>query len=294
MRAVRLLDLRTRSFVESLFSGDHASVFLGRGLDFSHVRPYQPGDDVRAIDWKVTARRGAPYVRQFLEERDLLVVLLVDISASGWRGPGEKSPGEIAAEIAAALAFTAVRNHDRVALLLVSREVERFVPPRSGRRHVMRVLTEMLSHVPSSTDTDLTPGLEHVARSLSGRATVFVLSDFIQTGPHDPFVASLKRACRAHDVIAIRLSSRATDELPSVGWVELTDPESGRRVVVDTGDRKVSERYRKRVLRAHARTASLLAEAGAELVDVDSAGDPLAVLSDFLRRRRLRRRSLQP
>src|SRR5688500_10031704 len=180
LRRVRRLELRTRGFVESLFSGEYLSVFHGRGMEFSHVRGYQFGDDVRAIDWKVTARRGVPFVRQFVEERDLLVSLVVDVSASGRFGPGERSAGEVAAEIAAALAFAAARNNDRVSLLLVSDRVEHFVAPGSGRRHVIGVLAELLSARSRGSQTDLTPALERITRSLRGRATVFVISDFIQ------------------------------------------------------------------------------------------------------------------
>ena len=286
LREVRGLELRTRGLVDSLFAGGYASIFHGRGLEFSHVRSYQVGDDVRAIDWKVTARRGAPFVRQFVEERDLLVVLVVDVSGSGRFGPGERSPSEVAAEIAAALAFAAARNNDRVALLLVSDHVEHFIPPGSGRRHVVRVLAEMVAHVPRGRGTDLSTALDRLSRSRSGRATVFVISDFIQSGPASPFRNALMRLARGNDLIAIRLITGATLELPDVGWVETTDPETGRRVMLDASRRKVREHYRHSVLRAQADTAALLGEVGAELVDVNTASDPLAVLSSFFRRRR--------
>jgi uncharacterized protein (DUF58 family) len=286
LREVRGLELRTRGLVDSLFAGGYASIFHGRGLEFSHVRSYQVGDDVRAIDWKVTARRGAPFVRQFVEERDLLVVLVVDVSGSGRFGPGERSPSEVAAEIAAALAFAAARNNDRVALLLVSDHVEHFIPPGSGRRHVVRVLAEMVAHVPRGRGTDLSTALDRLTRSRSGRATVFVISDFIQSGPASPFRNALMRLARGNDLIAIRLITGATLELPDVGWVETTDPETGRRVMLDASRRKVREHYRHSVLRAQADTAALLGEVGAELVDVNTASDPLAVLSSFFRRRR--------
>lgn len=272
--------------MESLFSGEHVSVFHGRGLEFSHVRGYQVGDDVRTIDWKVTARRGAPFVRQFVEERDLLLVLVVDISGSGRYSPGQRSVGEVAAEIAAAIAFAALRNNDRVALLLVSDHVEYFVRPGSGRSHVVRLLGNLVSYRSRGTGTDLTPALEQVTASLSGRATVFVISDFIQNGREAPYRAALARIGRAHDVVAIRLASGAADELPDVGWVEMTDPESGRRVVIDAGSRRVRERYRRSVHHARAEIARLLTEVGADLVDVNTATDPLAVLAAFFRRRR--------
>ena len=286
LREVRRLELRTRGLVDSLFSGEYPSVFHGRGLEFSDVRGYQVGDDVRAIDWKVTARRGTPFVRQFVEERDLLVVLLVDVSGSGRFGPGERSAGEVAAEIAAALAFAAVRNHDRISLLLVSDRVEHFIPPASGRKHVIRLLSDLISHEPRGRGTDLSAGLDRLSRTISGRGTVFVISDFIQSGPASPFRQTLMKLARANDLVAIRLIAAATLELPDVGWVELTDPETGRRVTLNTGRRKVREHYRHSVLRAQADTAALLGEVGAELVDVNTAGDPLAPLAAFFRMRR--------
>ena len=286
LREVRRLELRTRGLVDSLFSGEYSSIFHGRGFEFSHVRKYQHGDDVRSIDWKVTARRGTPFVRQFVEERDLLVVLVVDVSGSGRFGPGERSASEVAAEITAALAFAAARNNDRIALLLVSDRVEHFVPPGSGRRHVVGLLSDLILHSPKGRGTDLGAGLERLNGTLSGRGTVFVISDFLQSSAHSPFRNTLLRMARAHDMVAIRLVSSATLELPDVGWVQTTDPETGRRVTIDTSRRKVRDHYRHSVLRAQADTAALLGEVGAELVDVNTAADPISALSAFFRMRR--------
>lgn len=286
LREVRRLELRTRGLVDSMFGGEYLSVFIGRGFEFSHVRGYQVGDDVRAIDWKVTARRGTPYVRQFVEERDLLVVLVVDVSGSGRFGPGERSAGEVANEIAAALAFAAARHHDRVSLLLVSDRVEHFVPPGSGRRHVVRLLADLVSHEPRGRGTELATGLDRLNRVLPDRATVFVISDFIQSNPGSPFRDALVHMAQAHDLVAIRLVTSATLELPDVGWVELTDPETGRRVTLNTHRKKVREHYRHSVLRAQADTAALLGEVGAELLEVNTSGDPLTALAGFFRTRR--------
>jgi uncharacterized protein (DUF58 family) len=286
LRELRRLELRTRGLVDTLFVGNYPSIFRGRGLEFSHVRSYQVGAVGRAIDWKVTARRGAPFVRQFVEERDLQVVLVVDVSGSGRFGPGERSPWEVATEIAAALAFAAARNNDRIALLLVSDRVEHYIPSGSGRRHVVRLLTDLVSHRPHGVGTDLSTALDRLGRTRADRATVFVISDFIQSGADSPFRAALLKLARANDLIAIRLLTGATLELPDIGWIETTDPETGRRVVLNAGRKKVREHYRHSVLRAQADTAALLGEVGAELVDVNTAGDPLAVLSNFFRTRR--------
>jgi len=286
LREVRRLELRTRGLVDSLFAGGYASIFHGRGLEFSHVRSYQVGDDVRAIDWKVTARRGTPFVRQFVEERDLSVVLVVDVSGSGRYGPGERSAAEVASEIAAALAFAAARNNDRISLLLVSDRVEHFIPPGSGRKHVIRLLADLVSHQPTGHGTALSTALDRLSSALLDRATVFVISDFIQGTPDSPFREALTRLARASDLVAVRLTSSATLELPDVGWIETTDPETGRRVMIDASRKRVREHYRHSVLRAQADTAAVLGEVGAELVDVDTSADPLAVLAAFFRRRR--------
>lgn len=286
LRDVRRLELRTRGLVDSVFAGGYASIFHGRGLEFSHVRVYQVGDDVRAIDWKVTARRGTPFVRQFVEERDLNVVLVVDVSGSGRFGPGDRSAAEVAAEIAAALAFAAARNNDRISLLLVSDRVEHFIPPGSGRRHVIRLLAELVGHQPTGRGTALSTALDRLSRTLLDRATVFVISDFIEGTPDSPFRQALMQLARANDLVAIRLISEATLELPDVGWIETTDPETGRRVMIDAGRKRVREHYKHSALRAQADMAALLGEVGAELIDVDTAADPLAVLSSFFRLRR--------
>ena len=285
LREVRRLDLRTRGLVDSLYVGEYDSVFLGQGMEFSHVRAYQPGEDVRMIDWRVTARAGTPFVRQFIEERDLHVVLLVDVSGSARFGPGERSPQEVAREIAAALAFAAARHNDRVSLVLVSDRVEHFVPTGLGRRHVFRLLADLISHTPQGRGTDLSTGLDWLGDTLLGRASIFVISDFIQSSPEPPLRDALMRVASVHDLVAVRLLTAATLELPDVGWVEMSDPESGRTVMFDSGQRKVWKEYHRSALRARADTAALLGEVGAELLDVDTAADPLAALTRFFRMR---------
>lgn len=289
LQRVRSLEVRTRGLVESLFSGDHPSVFHGRGFEFSFVRPYQPGDDIRSIDWRVTARRNSPYVRQFVEERDLLVVLIVDVSASGRLGAGEHSAGEVAAEVAAAIAFAAARQNDRFSLVLVSDEVEHILPAGTGRKHAIRLLADLLEHQPRSPRTDLTPALSWIRRSLHRRATLFLVSDFIHPTESRAFQGALNRAARHHDLVGVRIGSPASDRLPDVGWVELTDPESGARTVVNTGDRRIRERFQAEVRESRAEMADLLTRAGADLVDVSTATDPLLALGGFFHRRRGRR-----
>ena len=286
LAVLRRLDLRTRGFVDSLFSGDRASVFLGRGFEFSHVREYQPGDDVRSIDWKVTARRGTPFVRRFVEERDLLVALVVDISASGRLTPGARSVGEIAAELAAALAFASVRTNDRVALFMVSDRLERVIHPGAGQRHVLRLLEELLTHPPGSRGTDLASALEEVTRALRGRSVLFLISDFIQPDPSGRLGDRLREAGRRHDLVALRIASGELEELPDVGWMEMTDPESGRRVLLDTSSSRVRSRYVSRLQEARAILIDQVAGARGELVDVPTRGDSLGALYRFFATRR--------
>jgi uncharacterized protein (DUF58 family) len=284
---VRRLELRTRWLVDSLLAGEYRSVFTGQGMEFSHVREYQPGDDVRRIDWKVTARSGGtPYVRRFVEERDLVVMLVVDVSGSGEFGPGERGVSAVTAEITAALAFAAARNNDRVGLLLVSDREELYVAPASGRAHVARLLLRMVSHRPRRSGTDLTVGLERAGRSIPARGMVFVVSDFIQDPGDEKYRNAIARVARRHDLIAVRLGNMASSELPDAGWVDFLDPESGRRVTVDTGSRRVRERYRRSLAAAHEELVGLLTEVGAGLIEVDTATDPLAPIAGFFRRRR--------
>jgi len=283
---VRRLEIRTRGFVDSVFSGEHASAFLGRGFEFSHVRPYQPGDDVRTIDWRVTARRGIPHVRQFVEERDLPVVLVIDISASGHFNPGRRSTHLSACEVAAALTFAAVRTNDRVSMLLVSDKVEKIIPSGSGLRHAVRLLEQLLSHTPESRGTDISAALESVDRTVRDHAVVFVLSDFEQKVRTPRFREAATRVGHRHDLIALRFASPKVVELPDVGWLQMTDPESGRRVLLDTSSARIRQRYRSRTLESRSDLSNAISEGGGDLLDLPISDDPLPVLAEYFRNRR--------
>lgn len=281
----RALDVKARRLVESLLSGEHSSLFQGHGLEFSHVRQYQVGDDVRAIDWRVTARRQEPYVRQFVAERDLTVVLLVDLSASQ-RSGGGRSHADAARDVAAVLALAASRNNDPVALVVTTDRVEHFVPPRTGRNEVLRLVLDLLAHRPRGTGTDLAAGLDRVARSFPRRCLVFVISDFVDHGGESRLRDGLARVTRRHDLVAVRLAPPDPEALPNVGWAALWDPETGRRVVVDTGSRRLRAAYRESVSRAHAELNGTLGELAADLIEVDAGSDLVAPLARFFRSRR--------
>jgi uncharacterized protein (DUF58 family) len=236
---VRRIEIATRRAVEDTLSGGYHSVFKGRGMAFSEVRAYEPGDEVRSIDWNVSARTGHLFVKRFVEERELTAMILVDLSASTDFGSRERTKAEVAAEIAALVAFSAIANGDRVGLLLFTDRVEKFVPPRKGRRHALRLVAEILRLRPQGRATDVGAALEHLRRGLRRRTIAFVLSDF----QDDRFERALRVAARKHDVVPIRIADRLETELPAAGLAWIEDPESGAVTRVDLGDRAVRARF---------------------------------------------------
>ena len=283
---VRRIELRTRGLVESLFSGEYHSVFKGRGLEFSDVREYQPGDDIRAIDWNVTARRGQLFMKEYVEERELTALLLVDLSASKEFGTGAKSNALVASEIAAILAFAATRNNDRVGLLLVTDRVELFVPPDSGRRHVLRLVLELLSFRPSGRGTRLSLGLEYATRVLKRRSAVFLVSDFLLDDASDPeFARAAGRVSHDHDLVPIRLTDPGGVQLPNVGLLVLVDPETGQRHVVNTSSSHVRAAYASGKAAQHAKLTAVFRELRVDVMEVDTTQDPVPALIGFFRKR---------
>jgi len=283
---VRHVELRTRRLVESLFSGEYHSVFKGRGMEFADVREYQPGDDVRAIDWNVTARRGRPYVKELTEERQLNVLVLVDVSASHDFGTGRRSHAQVAAELSAILALAAVRNNDRVGLLLCTERVERFVPPDTGRNHALRLVLELLAHRPEARGTRLTEGLEFATKVLRQRSVVFLVSDFLTAGAEGAQLEhALRRLSAGHDVIPVRLRDPANAELPRVGMLAVVDPESGARSVVNTSRRSVREAHRARFARQDERMTMIFRRSRLDVVEVDTREDYVPPLVALFRRR---------
>lgn len=243
LRQVRLIDLRTRGLVNSLFAGEYRSVFKGQGMEFSEVREYQAGDEVRNIDWNVTARMGRPYVKRYIEERELTVMLVVDLSGSERFGTRRRFKSDVAAEVAAVLAMSATRNNDRVGTLFFTDRVEHVVPPRKGRRHALRVLRDLLVFRPEGTGTDLHGALEYVSKMLVHSAIVFVISDFLGADVERP----LKLLAQRHDVIAVTLEDPAEVVLPDVGIARLVDPETGATLDVDTSDPALRSAYERQV-----------------------------------------------
>lgn len=283
LRKVRQIEIRTNRLVTDALSGAYHSVFKGRGMDFEEVREYAPGDDVRTIDWNVTAKMDRPFIKQFREERELTIMLVVDLSASGSFGSLEESKRELAAEIASVLAFSATRNNDKVGLLLFTDEVEQFIPPRKGRQHVLRVIREILFHEPRRAGTDVARALETVNRMLKRKAIVFLLTDLLQ-GPDgrlpdpadrhgDALFRILALTNRRHDLTTILLSDPRESSLPNVGLIALEDAETGQVVELDTASPRVRRLYARMNRDRQEALAKGLRQAGVGALPV-STGEP--------------------
>ena len=237
---IKAIQIRTQRTVNDVFAGEYESAFKGRGMEFEEVREYQPGDDIRHIDWNVTARMGSPFVKVHREERQLTVMLLVDVSSSGAFGSGLKQKNEVAAEVAALLAYTAIKSNDRVGLIIFSDRIEHYIPAKKGRAHVWRVIRDILTFRVPHRRTDLGNALDYLSKVLPRRAVVFLISDFLDEGFHE----RLRIAARRHDLTAISVSDQREMELPPIGLLELEDAETGRTLVVDTYDRNITDGFR--------------------------------------------------
>src|SRR3954463_5171604 len=239
LRQVKLLELRTRGLVNSLFTGEYRSVFKGQGMEFSEVREYQPGDEVRSIDWNVTARMRKPYVKRYIEERELTVMLVVDLSGSERFGTRKRFKSELASELAAVLAMSAIRNNDRVGAVLFTDRIEHVVPPRKGRRHALRLMRDLLVYEPVGTRTDLPAALEFTGKMVAHKSIIFVVSDFQAEEIEHP----LKLLAQRHDVIAVTVDDPSERTLPDIGLARFIDPESGQTLDIDTSDPAVRQRF---------------------------------------------------
>ncbi len=232
LKQVRQIEIRTKGLVNQVFSGEYHSVFKGRGMEFSEVREYQFGDDIRNIDWNVTARFGHPFIKVFEEERELTVILMVDLSGSLNFGSAEKTKQEVAAELSAILAFSALKNNDKVGLILFTDKIEKFVPPRKGNKHVLRIIREVLSFEPEGKSTSIKGALEYMNNAIKKRSIVFLLSDFMDSG----FEKILRIVGKRHDLIGVVLNDKREEEIPKVGVVRFTDSETGRERWIDTSN----------------------------------------------------------
>ena len=288
LRQVRLIELRTRRLVNSLFAGEYRSIFKGHGMEFAEVREYMPGDEVRSIDWNVSARMGRPFVKRYVEERELTVMVVVDLSGSSQFGTVSRFKAEMATELAAVLTMSAVRNNDRVGVLLFTDRVEHVVPPGKGRRHALRIIRDVLVHQPEGKGTDIGGALEYLNRLLPHRAIVFVISDLIDSGIERP----LKYLARRHDVVVAPLEDPSEWNLPDIGVARFVDPETGQVVSVDTSDRRVREGFKNASEAERAARRQLLRRLAIDEVPVNTKDGYLEALLKFFRARgtRVRRR----
>ncbi|NOX25087.1 MAG: DUF58 domain-containing protein [Deltaproteobacteria bacterium] len=254
-KQIRYIQMVTNRAVNTSLAGEYSSVFKGRGMEFDEVREYQPGDEIRTIDWNVTARTGHPFVKRYVEERELTVLFAVDISASGSFGSAVKKKSEVAAELCALLAFSAIKNNDKVGLLLFSEDIELFIPPGKGVAYVLRIIREVLYYKPRHRGTDIAQALEFMARVMRRRGVIFLISDFLAPD----FTRPLGLMARKHDMIAISVNDRREFELPALGLVELADAESGKTVLVDTSDRRFQAQYKQDARLRQEKLAHLLA-----------------------------------
>ncbi len=281
LKKVRRLEITTRGLVNEVFSGEYHSVFKGRGMNFSEVREYQFGDDVRSIDWNVTARMGHPFVKVFEEERELTVMLVVDASSSGEFGSGERMKGEIAVEICALLAFSAIKNNDKVGLIIFTDQVEKFVPPRKGRAHVLRVLRELLYFQPGRKATDIGMALEYLTHVTRRRSVVFLVSDFLSKN----FERALRVASRRHDLVAVHVSDPRELDLPNVGYIEFEDAETAERLIMDTRDPQVREDFAARVREEDAKREKFFKSISVDSINISTDRPYVQSLIHFFRLR---------
>jgi uncharacterized protein (DUF58 family) len=280
-RELRRIEITTRHLVRDIVAGEYSSAFRGRGVEFAEVREYQPGDDVRTIDWNVTARLGSAYVKRYLEERELTVGFVVDFSASKRFGSRVRTKGDMATEVCAVLALAAARNNDRVGTLFFTDRVERIISARKGRRHVLRIISELLSFQPVGSGTDLTLALEQLEPAMRRRSVLFIVSDFLTSG----YLGALGRLARKHDVIAVQLIDPRERELPDTGLVTLRDPESGAWRYVDTGSQTVRDHFHHRMAELDISLERAIRERGADLIRLQTDGSYAEPLLAFFRRR---------
>ena len=281
IKKVRKIEIKARGLSQQMFSGEYHSAFKGRGMVFSEVREYQYGDDVRNIDWNVTARLAHPYVKVFEEERELTVMLLVDVSGSGRFGTHSQFKEELAAEVAATLAFSAIANNDKVGVILFSDRIEKFIPPKKGRTHILRIIRELITFRPQSNGTDIGGALGYFYNVIKKRCTTFLLSDFYDTGYAD----ALKLAASRHDLVALRLVDRSEEHLANLGLVKLYDPESTETLWVDTGSAAVRRMADAHYEQRSRQTEQLMKRYGIDMATMYTGEDFVSPLRNLLSRR---------
>ena len=283
-KKIRFIQIYTSKAVNDVLAGEYHSVFKGRGMEFDEVREYTPGDEIRTIDWNVTARVGHPYVKRYVEERELTVMFVVDLSASGTFGSTEKRKNEVAAELCALLAFSAIKNNDKVGLIVFTDVIELYIPPKKGLSHVLRLIRDLLDFKPRQARTDIGQALDYLGRVSHRRAVVFLVSDFQAEG----YQKRLRVVARRHDLIAVSITDPREARLPNVGLVELEDAETGERVLIDTGSERVRRQYEKAGRGRADGLAEMFRSGGIDHIRLESGRDYVRDLVGFFRMRERR------
>jgi uncharacterized protein (DUF58 family) len=262
LKKVRKIEIRTRGLSNQIFSGEYHSAFKGRGMAFSEVREYQPGDDIRAIDWNVTARFNHPYVKVFEEERELTVMLLVDVSGSEEFGTAQQLKKDLITELCAVISFSAIQNNDKIGILFFSDKTEKYIPPKKGKSHILRIIRELIEFKPEHTRTNIGDAVRHFNNAVKKRSIAFLISDFIDQGFED----ALKIAARKHDLVALQIHDPRETELPPVGLVRLQDAESGKQLIIDTADPEMLAWYNRKAQQRQVDLARVFARSGVDTV----------------------------
>jgi uncharacterized protein (DUF58 family) len=285
LKKVRKIEIKTKGLSNHIFAGEYHTAFKGKGMAFSEVREYQPGDDIRSIDWNVTARYNSPFVKVFEEEREMTVMLMIDVSASGNFGTQEQFKRELATELAAILAFSAINNNDKVGVIFFTDKVEQFIPPKKGKSHILRIIREVLAFQPTGKGTDIATALEYFSAVIKKRSICFILSDFMSK----EFDMPLKIASKKHDLVALRIHDTREDTLPNVGLVPMQDAETEQMLYVDTSSKKVRDNFAKNRANATEKLRKLFPASGVDLIDITTGTDYVKPLINFFKTRGKRR-----
>ncbi|MBR76821.1 MAG: DUF58 domain-containing protein [Flavobacteriales bacterium] len=285
LKKVRQIEIKTRGLSNHIFAGEYNTAFKGKGMAFSEVRDYQNGDDVRLIDWNVTARYNSPFVKVFEEEREMTVMLIIDVSGSNNFGSNKNFKKELATEIGAVLAFSAIKNNDKVGVIFFSDIIEKFIPPKKGKKHILRIIREIISFKPSSKKTDLSVALEYFNSVISRRSICFILSDFISTS----FKKPLQIASRKHDVVALKLIDKREEIIPNIGLVPIEDAESGKKIIIDTSSKFFINRLLEEKNKRNNKLKSLMNESSVDLINLYTGEDYVKPLINFFKKRSIKR-----
>ncbi len=285
IKSVRRIEIKTKSIIDSMMGGEYRTVFKGNGMEFAEVRHYEPGDDIRAIDWNVTARTGEPFIKRNMEERELTVMLVIDVSGSGDFGSTNQMKSEMIAELGALLAFSAIRNNDQVGMLLFTDQVEKYIPPKKGRNHVLHLIRELLYFKPKSRGTDIEAALSHLNKIQRKKSVSFLISDFRDTDFERPLTITARR----HDLIAISTDDPRESVLPKIGLMELYDQECGETVLVDTNNKKFREAFEQKEFERYEKREELFKKARIDFLSISTASGYVEPLIQFFRKREKRR-----